>query len=455
MVKPISFSCEGVLFSSIIELAEHYKIHPSTVARRIRDGWSIDQAVGLEKKQRAGHGKKVVINGKSYKTIKEACLNLNLNPATIRARIQQGYSVEDAFNGKFKERKGGIAKLISYEGIEYPSIEAIGETYQVKPSVISKRLKRGWTLSQALNQEDAPPRFRNFEGHARSTKWKTTRTTMDGVEPIPDAEGYKLYLINNTQTNKEYVGITIGSLEKRLKSHFSAAKRGRKNALSNAIRKYGEQSFHIKLLRSDARSFDELQSQEIDEIAKRNSIRNGYNTAVGGSLGTAKSIIVDGKKFPSIAQAAEHYGIDISVFYLRINRLKWTPEEAAGIVFKSWQSKPQVIKLLGKEYPSLRAAAKAFEIDYKLVHDRHKAKGWSLEEAFGLVKPPLSSKFGGVEILINGVKYPSIARAAFELGIPKETFRKKISEGACPQDAYMQIISKKGKRSMAKKVPVR
>ncbi len=443
MIKPISFSCEGILFSSIIELAKHYKVHPSTVARRIRDGWSIEQAVGLENKKRPGHGKKVVINGKSYKTIKEACLHLNLNPATIRARIQQGYSVEDAFNGKFKERKSGVAKLITYEGTEYPSIEAIGEAYQVKPSLISKRLKRGWSLSQALNQEDAPPRFRNFEGHARSTKWKTTRTTIDGVEPIPDAEGYKLYLITNSQTNKEYVGITIGSLQKRLKSHFSATKRGRKNALSNAIRKYGEKSFSIKIIRSDARSFDELQSQEIEEIAKRNSIKNGYNTAIGGSLGTAKSIIVDGRKFPSIAQAAEYFGIDSSVFYLRINRLKWTPEEAAGIVVKSWQGKPQKIILLGKEYSSLRAAAKALDIDYKLVHDRYKAKGWSLEEAFGLVKLPSSSKFSGVELSINGVKYPSIARAAFELGIPKETFRKKIAEGISAEQAYLEIISKK------------
>ncbi len=443
MIKPIFFSCEGVLFSSIIELAKYYKVHPSTVARRIRDGWSIEQAVGLENKKRPGHGNKVVINGKSYKTIKEACLELNLNPATIRARIQHGYSVEDAFSGKFKERKSGVAKLIAYAGIEYPSIEAIGEAYQVKPSLISKRLKRGWTLSQALNQEDAPPRFRNFEGHARSTKWKTTRTTIDGVEPIPDTEGYKLYLITNNQTKKEYVGITIGSLEKRLKSHFSAAKRGRKNALSNAIRKYGEKSFDIKIIRSDARSFDELQSQEIEEIAERNSIKNGYNTAVGGSLGTAKSIIVDGKKFPSIAQAAEHYGIDSSVFYLRINRLKWTPEEAAGIVHKTWQGRPQEIKLLGKEYPSLRAAANAFEVDYKLVHDRYKKKGWSLEEALGLVKPPSSSKFGGVELLIGGVKYPSIAKAANELGISREALRKKIQEGVSPEIAYSQIISKK------------
>lgn len=443
MVKPTSIVCAGKSFPSIVELARHYKVHPSTVARRMRDGWSVEESVGLESKKRAGHGKEVIVQGRRYGTIKDACEVLGLNPATIRARIQHGYSVDDAFTGNFRLRQSGVAKSTSFKGVDYPSIESLAEAYEVKPSVLSKRLKRGWTLSQALNQEDAPPRFRNFEGHARSTKWKTTRTTANGVEPIPDASGYKLYLITNKHSDKQYVGITIGSLEKRLKSHFSAARRGRKNALSNAIRKYGEQSFSIELLRSDAGSFDELQSQEIDEIAKRNSIKNGYNTAVGGSLGTAKSITVNGKKFPSVAQAAEYYGIDSSVFYLRINRLKWTPEEAAGLVVKNWQGKPQEIRLLGKTYSSLRAAAKALQIDYKLVHDRYKSKGWSLEEAFGITKPPLSSKFGGLELSINGVNYPSIAKAASELGIPKETFRKKIADGMSAEQAYAEIISKK------------
>lgn len=443
MVKPTSIVCAGKSFSSIVELARHYKIHPSKVARRIRDGWSVEESVGLESKKRAGHGKEVIVQGRRYSTIKDACEALGLNPATIRARIQNGYSVDDAFAGKLTVRQSGAAKSICFKGVEYSSIESLAEAYEVKASVFSKRLKRGWTISQALNQEEAPPRFRNFEGHARSTKWKTTRTTADGIEPVPDAEGYKLYLITNSQTNKQYVGITIGLLEKRLKSHFSAAKRGRKNALSNAIRKYGEQSFHIKLIRSDAKSFGELQSQEIDEIAKRNSIKNGYNTAVGGSLGTAKTITVDGKKFPSIAQAAEHYGVDSSVFYLRINRLKWTPEEAAELVSKNWQCKAQGIQLHGKVYPSLRAAAKAHNIDYKLVHDRYKAKGWTIEQALEVVEPPLSSKFGGVALLINGITYSSIAKAASELGVPKETFRKKIAEGISPEEAYIQITAKK------------
>ncbi|MDO8714049.1 MAG: GIY-YIG nuclease family protein [Polynucleobacter sp.] len=424
-------------------MAAYFKVHPSTVGRRLRDGWSTEEAVGFKKRKNLGHGNQVIVDGKSFKTIKEACQVHGLNPETIRARIRNGYSVQDAFSGIFKERRSGVAKTISFKGTEYPSIEALGEKFLIKASVISKRLKRGWTLSQALNNEEAPPRFRNFEGHARNIKWKTTRATVDGVEPIPDVQGYKLYLITNIVNSKEYVGITIGNIQKRLRSHFAAAKRGRKNALSNAINKYGNENFKIELLRDDAQSFDELQTQEIEEIAKRDLIKAGYNSAVGGSLGTAKSIIVGDKKFPSLAQAAEYFGIDINIFYLRINKLRWTPEEAAGLMSKDWVGKHLAVTVMNKNYPSLAEAAKELNVSYKLAHDRYRAKGWTLEQALGLADPPSSSRYSGIKIEIGGTTYTSIANAAKELNIGREKLRKKLAEGRSPEEAYRLILSKK------------
>ena len=82
-------------------------------------------------------------------------------------------------------------------------------------------------MEQALLLEPTPPRFRNFEGHARDQKWKVVRVAEGKVEPVPDAEGYKLYLVTNTVKGKVYVGLTITSLEHRLKQHFAAARRGR------------------------------------------------------------------------------------------------------------------------------------------------------------------------------------------------------------------------------------
>jgi len=237
--------------------------------------------------------------------------------------------------------------------------------------------------------EEAPPRFRNFEGHARSHKWKEARSVEGVIEPIPDAGGFKLYLVTNTHNDKVYVGITIGPLENRLRQHFAAARRGRKSAFTNAIKKYGEASFSIQLIRDDAQSFKELQDQEIAEIEARDSIKLGYNTAAGGALGTSKNITVDGKTFASRAQAAEFYGIDPTVFNLRLERLKWTPEEAAGLIEKTWKGKSISVVVQGVQYPSFNAACNSLGLDEKMTKAaRHlwKTKGASIEEAIERVR---------------------------------------------------------------------
>ena len=118
-------------------------------------------------------------------------------------------------------------------------------------------------MAQALETVPAPPRFRNFEGHAREQKWKDVRTTEGKIEPVPDREGYKLYLVTNSVNSKVYVGITVGELDARLKQHFAAARRGRKSAFMNAINKYGEVAFQIELLSDAARTYDDLRDQEV------------------------------------------------------------------------------------------------------------------------------------------------------------------------------------------------
>ena len=93
------------------------------------------------------------------------------------------------------------------------------------------------------------------------------------------------------------------------------------------------------------------------EIEKRDAIRKGYNTALGGSIGTSKAITISGKTYQSYAGAAEAYGVDPVIFALRVSRLKWTPEEAAGIVGKRWAGKSIPVVVAGKTYKSLAEAA--------------------------------------------------------------------------------------------------
>jgi len=445
-MKSKTVVCEGISFNSILELSDHYKVHQSTIARRLRDGWTPEQSVEVAPKpKRLGHGISVTYKGKTYPHIEALANDVGMDGKTFRARLKRGYSIEDAAAGNMRVRVSAVGKAIIFEGKEFKSQTALANAYGEKSSNVIRRVSRGWTMRQALGLDPEPPRFRNFEGHARELKWKTTRQTPTGIEPVPDAEGFKIYLITNKVNGKQYVGLTIGPLESRLKQHIAAAKKGRKAPLPNAIRKYGAEAFTIKLIRNDAKSFDQLQQQEIDAIAERNTLISGYNSAIGGAVGVTKAITVDGKKFPSQAQAAEFYGINVSVFNLRITRLKWTPEEAAGLNKREWDGKDVPVFVNGQNYPSIRQAAISFDKDFKKIYDRYSEKGWSIEQALDLVDPPDTVKYRGKAVTVFGVAYPSIARAARVHNVNAESVRRRMAAGVNPDESVRKAIDKKRK----------
>ncbi len=450
-MKSKTVVCEGRIFNSILELSDHYKVHQSTIARRLRDGWTPEQSVeAAPKPRRLGHGLSVTFNGKTYPHIEALANDLGLDGQTLRARLKRGYSIEDAAIGNMRARVSAVAKTIIFEGKKYKSLTALAEEFGEKWSNVTRRVNRGWTMRQALGLDPEPPRFRNFEGHARDVKWKTTRQTTTGIEPVPDAEGFKIYLITNKVNGKQYVGLTIGPLDSRLKQHIAAAKKGRKAPLPNAIRKYGAEAFTIQLIRNDARSFDELQQQEIDEISGRNTLIAGYNSAIGGAVGITKAITVDGKKFPSQAQAAEFYGIDVSVFNMRITRLKWTPEEAAGLINREWDGKDVAVTVNGILFASIRQAAIAFGKDFRKIYDRYSEKGWSIEQALDLEDPPDTVKYRGKSVTVFGVNYKSVAQAAQAHNINSESLRRRIADGISPDDAMTLALQRTRKTPVSK-----
>ncbi len=141
MGRPIEIKCEGKTFLSVFELASYYGASPSTVARRLRSGWSVEEAVGISKHKNLGHGTRVILNGKEFRTIQDACNFLGLNPETIRARIRNGYSLAAAFAGDMKKRVDHPrSRHFHYKGIHYPSGSAIASAFGC-PS--SKYLRHG------------------------------------------------------------------------------------------------------------------------------------------------------------------------------------------------------------------------------------------------------------------------------------------------------------------------
>jgi group I intron endonuclease len=100
-----------------------------------------------------------------------------------------------------------------------------------------------------------------------------------------------IYLIQNIEDGKVYVGKTSLSIEKRWKQHVRDSSKGETRYLYNAFRKYGLDVFKI-------RQIDEVESQElanqrekywITQIFHSNRPENGYNQTEGGDGGNTFS----------------------------------------------------------------------------------------------------------------------------------------------------------------------
>ena len=156
-----------------------------------------------------------MFEGVRYGSLVAAAEAMGLDPKRIAARVGHGYAREDALKGNLKGRTGQ-GKPIEFRGEVYRSREQLCSKFGQTWSNVQRRLDRGWTMEQALQIEPAPPRFRDFEGHARDHKWKEVRVAEGKFEPVPDLQGYKLYLVTNAVNQKVYVGLTIGPLENSL-----------------------------------------------------------------------------------------------------------------------------------------------------------------------------------------------------------------------------------------------
>ena len=101
---------------------------------------------------------------------------------------------------------------------------------------------------------------------------------------------FHVYLIKNNLNQKVYVGKTSGNYKNRWHKHIKIAEgkgsyaRYIKYPIHLAITKYGPDNFSFSVLQSFDTE-DDAYSAEIDYIKKFDSIKTGYNIALGGRSG--------------------------------------------------------------------------------------------------------------------------------------------------------------------------
>lgn len=431
-----SIAVLGITYATVRAAANAHGLAHGNVTRRLNTGWTIEQAFELAPPpQRIAPNATKLVTGKGiFNSIREAAAAYGLEEGTIAARLRLGWTARQAVGDAYPPRKRtGRGKKIVCENKTYPSIDEFADAYGVNRVRTRKRLLRGWTPEEAVGLEPSPPRFRNQDGSVRDHAWTAKAVTKHGeTVPVSRSGKYTLYLLTDSKTGKEYVGVTTGDIKTRLRGHWNLVKKGRQSKLYNRMRKALEEGrrddFVIETLRDDACSFEELQEQEYREIKKRDTIKNGYNTAEGGSLGTPNPIVVDGKEFISQLAAAEHYGVDPYNFNQRINKLGWTPEQAAGL--DPTKQYGINIEVGGQQYSSISQACAALGKSYKRVHTRLKKYGWTLEQALDLKPAPKPKKsWNSIRIISSIGEFESVGDASKVVGVKHATITSRLRKG--------------------------
>lgn len=129
-------------------------------------------------------------------------------------------------------------------------------------SMICTRLYRGWSLAQAIEV------------------------------PAVERAGRKgaVYLLTNTATSQQYVGVTRMSVSTRWTTHRCAAKQGRTQTLCQSIRQFGPGAFTVETIEAGV-CVEQLGERERHWIAKLNTMApSGLNMSRGGELGRIEGI---------------------------------------------------------------------------------------------------------------------------------------------------------------------
>jgi hypothetical protein len=226
---------------------------------------------------------KCCINNQHSDSFKNKCKEMGVDYWRALKRREAGLSEDKIFERQYV-RNSRKTTEIELHGITYPNLREAARSLNSPAS--SKTIAR-W-IKDGISPEEAFVRIPN-PGYA------------EGI----------IYLVTHKESGKQYVGLTIQTLERRWKYHIEQAFSGHikgEESLHHAIREYGSDTFEIRQI-DQGTSKRNLEKKEIAWIKElKTLVPNGYNISTGGTSGGSnrKVIYVDNIRFESVEKAVIH-----------------------------------------------------------------------------------------------------------------------------------------------------
>jgi group I intron endonuclease len=259
-------------------------------------------------------------------TFKQQCKDRGIDYWRALKRREAGMSDEKIFEESYVRGDRETATGLTAYGVSYPNIESACRALlpTANPTTIGRWIRGGMAPEEAFERV-----------------------------PNPGFAAGLIYLVTHVESGKQYVGLTIQTLDRRWTYHLEQSRAGLikgTDSLHAAIRKHGADAFTMVQIDNGTTKVD-LEQKERHWIKVRGTLLPaGYNISTGGVSGGSnrKPVTFDGKRFPSVKAAIEHIshtrGISLHAAKarLRFNRvdIKTPAKKGESLVktsaYKAW-----------------------------------------------------------------------------------------------------------------------
>ncbi len=201
------YTLAGVHYPTLSALARAHGIKVTTLARRLKSPhWSLEQACGLHSPPKSianHHGKPLTVAERTFPSIAAACLAHGVKVGVFHARRRSGWSLEEALAAAPRARAlRGQVKPWIITGRSFASLREACIAYALKPACVRSRLAMGWSIEEAfgLTERKAPERLsaqtRSGESGVliicgKPFVWKHERMPAEGLEGLLPEEPYQ------------------------------------------------------------------------------------------------------------------------------------------------------------------------------------------------------------------------------------------------------------------------
>ncbi|KZX57724.1 hypothetical protein A3709_19055 [Halioglobus sp. HI00S01] len=436
--------CTDDQYDCVLKAIEYLglDIEPELVRKRLRRGWSHDEALGVAAPPPVTN---VIVSVDGQERLFQSVLHAGreLSPSvkhsTIYGRLSRGWSIEAALELEERVRTPSVVLNISGQTFAYPSLDAARQAHASHLTISTVRARihtMHWSLEEALDLTERVPRCTKVEvaGKEYPSLAAAAATLAPDLSPGTvwrrwKSDGWSIEEALGL-VDRPKVSITV---DQRQFDSFEAARR----ALCPNLKSNTMQS---RL----ARGWTLEQVFEIEERPKTNS--------------KAKSVEVKGVRYSSLAAACSSLAphLKTATVIARYRKLGWTIEQALELKprAKSPVVRGRPITARGIDFPSIPAAIRHFDLSLQpgAVAVRLN-KGLTPEQALGLEETPdqwQREQGMGRPVTVNGVRYPSLtkAHAAVNSPVPITTVWYRIYAGIAPEAALLTPRKKTGPKAV-------